>query len=121
MARNLDILVGLVVQGWERGALNAEEVVRTLQRVELEPRVSVQKDALGYHGEFGKSDIGLAGPSTEDVMNQWRRGGSGPGVAGEPGPIGRTDPDVPPAATAGEPGEMTFLGGAVFPKPAKPE
>ncbi|MGX5775466.1 hypothetical protein [Methylorubrum zatmanii] len=40
MARNLDILVGLVVQGWERGALNAEEVVRTMQRVELAPNVA---------------------------------------------------------------------------------
>lgn len=87
MARNLDILVGLVVQGWERGALNAEEVVRTLQRVELEPNVAT----------------GTQHSSTEQT--------EGPLYAGH----------VPPAATAGEPGEMTFLGGAVFPKPAKPE
>lgn len=66
MARNLDILVGLVVQGWERGALNAEEVVRTLQRVELEPNEPTSSGDVPLAATAGEPGEFVFGGATFD-------------------------------------------------------
>lgn len=72
MARNLDVIMDLVVAAWAAGA-RSDKIIGLLRDVEL------------------------------------------PAHADEP------EAEVPPAATAGEPGEFIFGGATFDPKPAKPE